>query len=77
MYSATAHRVTLSLIPYGFKKKTVIFPNFMTEKSSIGLILTVLDSPETVLDFMTPTNKVAEIVHLITFYKRAIGFGLL
>ena len=23
MYSATAHRVTLSLIPYGFKKKTV------------------------------------------------------
>ena len=40
-------------------------------------ILTVLDSPGTVLGVMPPTNKVAGIVYPIMIYKGAIGFGLL
>ena len=40
-------------------------------------ILTVLDSPETVLGVMPLTNKVAGIVYLIMIYKGTIGFGLL
>ena len=54
----------------------VIFPNFMIEKSSIGPILTVLDSPETVLYFVPSTNKVAGIVRLIILYHPITGFGL-
>ena len=49
----------------------------MIEKSSIGPLLTVLDSPGTVLGVMQPAKKVVEIVHLIIPYKRAIGFGLI
>jgi hypothetical protein len=48
----------------------------MIEKSSVGLILTVLDSPGTVLYFVPPTNKVAGIVHLIILYHSVTGFGL-
>ena len=54
----------------------VIFPNFMIEKSSIGLILTVLDSPGTVSSFVLLPNKVAGIVRLIILYHRVSGFGL-
>ena len=54
----------------------VIFPNFMIEKSSVGLILTVLDSPGTVLQFVPPTNKVAGIVRRIILYHAVTGFGL-
>ena len=46
----------------------------MTEQNSIGPILTVLDSPGTVLGVMQPANKVVGIVHLIMPYKRATGF---
>ena len=52
------------------------FPEFYDRKSSVGLILTVLDSPGTVLQFVPPTNKVAGIVLLIILYHRVTGFGL-
>ena len=48
----------------------------MTEKSSVGTILTVLDSPGTVLYFVPLTNKVVEIVRRIILYHRVTGFGL-
>ena len=49
----------------------------MTEKSSIGgPILTVLDSPGTVLCFVPSINKVARIVRLIILYHPVTGFGL-
>ena len=48
----------------------------MIEKSSVGLILAVLDSPGTVLCFVPSTNKVAGIVRLIILYHAVTGFGL-
>ena len=48
----------------------------MTEKSSVGPILTVLDSPGTVLCVVPSTNKVAGIVLLIILYHPITGFGL-
>ena len=48
----------------------------MIEKCSVGILLTVLDSPGTVLHFVPPTNKVAGIAHLIIFYHGVTGFGL-
>ena len=48
----------------------------MTEKSSVGLILTVLDSPGTVLCVMQSAKKVAGIVRLIILYHSVTGFGL-
>ena len=39
-------------------------------------LLTVLDSPGTVLNFVPSTNKVAGIVRLIILYHPVTGFGL-
>ena len=52
------------------------FPEFYDRKNSVGPILTVLDSPGTVLGFVSPTNKVAGIVCLIILYHPVTVFGL-
>ena len=53
------------------------FPEFYDRKSvQFGTRSTVLDSPGTVLYFVPPTNKVAEIVRLIIYYHPVTGFVL-
>ena len=42
----------------------------------MGPVLTVLDSPGTVLGFVPLPNKVAGIVRLIILYHPVTGFGL-